>query len=1120
MSFDNHDLSTESKAVGGADAPVEHSIDNKALVANDWNDAELHGAPCPEWDALMETVVHITPGTQFSEYPDKKKSTKENKWFGAPITWEDYIEGDEGQKSAFAANRRAAWGASRHTASNTKEGSGAMMGNCQGFRRNQAVTSICALVLDVDSGQYDFDAALEIVEAFGKAAIISTSHSHLTEELLVPYDNVVDHSGCEGKPDLSQVKAYMRDKLGYADEVVDSVEIAEMPAITPKGWKIRLDVAPIPKLRIIFPLAEGDVELVDLANKQVEAQNVVKTKILGVSKLLGIPTDPATVDVARFYFAARHKPGSEYRTVVFQAPPISFHDIPVENTGNSGKKSKKAVNQAIPSTNDFKPGPVYLKCGFNLIAWNRDHGNAFKVVELLDLLKWEVRTGSVSLQTVEILCPNDALHSNAGDPNDTACFARNPMGQEGFHLSCRHGHCQPLPKLEMLSLLEEQIELPEGYERLAELMCEGEFYHDGEDRAPDEYRDGNGPSKPRITAVTDADATPESIRAACQSMLNKAKLSKKFSAKSGKIGKYKPKEDGKGEWVTICDPFEVVGRTYSESGDGQGLIIRFAADRDGAPIYEETVSKELLANDPRKVIAQLVDRGLWIMASADARSAVPELLSSIRDVPDIVTVTQPGWHGDVFISPSGDFFSDANGEYRLAPKLLLKHPAQAGSLEGWLKSTSAALECQNSDLLSIGLFSGFAGCLVNLLNVPVSPILNFAGTTTRGKTTAQRLGASVWANPIKGGLLTKFNASDNAIENIAVQASGTVLALDEGGQAARDSAQFQATVFKLAEGSGKTRMSPSGEARDIKSWTTCFTISEEVGFGDKVKREDANAAAGAVARCWEISFSDTKDLNLETTKMIDNVAENFGWAGPIFVRHIIEEGYHKCPDQLNKRIEDASKALLAGFNDLQPQHRRLAASAAFLQVAGEIAQEAGLVPVEFDVHGAVKRVLTISLESMSGAMNPKVTALNKLREGILRRIGVDVIAIDDAEAGSYRAVSAYFGYKSADGSLDTKQGSRGGHQQPPMDRIYCVPVDEMLKISGGMMRSSHLASELKSLGFLVPQSNNNNQWNTIPGIGKIKHYRVSGAFFHSEEDSKAADAASDGSGADLGMAAE
>ena len=116
-------------------------------------------------------------------------------------------------------------------------------------------------------------------------------------------------------------------------------------------------------------------------------------------------------------------------------------------------------------------------------------------------------------------------------------------------------------------------------------------------------------------------------------------------------------------------------------------------------------------------------------------------------------------------------------------------------------------------------------------------------------------------------------------------------------------------------------------------------------------------------------------------------------------------------------------------------------------------------------------------------------------------------AVSDAESGGFREISAYYGYKSADGSFDIKSGVRDGLPQTPADRIYCIPVDEMLKVSGGMTKAPVLASELKKQGYLIAQSKNNNQWEVIPGIGGIKHYRISGEFFHTEDETDAADAA-------------
>lgn len=60
----------------------------------------------------------------------------------------------------------------------------------------------------------------------------------------------------------------------------------------------------------------------------------------------------------------------------------------------------------------------------------------------------------------------------------------------------------------------------------------------------------------------------------------------------------------------------------------------------------------------------------------------------------------------------------------------LKNAGKSGDLDGWLRATTAALECANGDFLCMGLLSGFAGALVNLMQEPTFVLLNFAGTTS------------------------------------------------------------------------------------------------------------------------------------------------------------------------------------------------------------------------------------------------------------------------------------------------------------------------------------------------------------------------------------------------------
>ena len=165
----------------------------------------------------------------------------------------------------------------------------------------------------------------------------------------------------------------------------------------------------------------------------------------------------------------------------------------------------------------------------------------------------------------------------------------------------------------------------------------------------------------------------------------------------------------------------------------------------------------------------------------------------------------------------------------------LKKKQESGTLDGWKKAANAALKCPNKHL-ALGIFAGLAGTLVQLAALETR-ILNFSGESSRGKSTAQRLAASVWGSPSAGDLLFHtLRGTDNAIESLAAAANGASLHLDEGKN--MDSAIQQKLVFMLAGGKSKARSGINGSLRPSKTWQTFVTFSEEIGFAQKM------AAAG------------------------------------------------------------------------------------------------------------------------------------------------------------------------------------------------------------------------------------------------------------------------------------
>ncbi|KQI71063.1 hypothetical protein AN191_15300 [Loktanella sp. 5RATIMAR09] len=589
---------------------------------------------------------------------------------------------------------------------------------------------------------------------------------------------------------------------------------------------------------------------------------------------------------------------------------------------------------------------------------------------------------------------------------------------------------------------------------------------------------------------TQSNATPESIAQACSSKLVRLKGPLKFTFKNGMVHLKKFQGD-KTVLMPVCDPFEVVARTYDPEGQGAGLVVRFSADRIGKPVIELTVKRSDLLSRPKHVVAMLSDHGLWVSGSKDGAQVLAELLSMFRPNEDVITAGRAGWYGKTFVSPTYEVLGDQADQYRLLEGAGYEDPGKAGDLEGWKHATTAALTCENGDFLCIGLLSGFTGILVDLLDEQTSPILNFAGTTSRGKTTAQRLGASVFGNPMRGAALKQFNVTINAIEAIAERATGSLLAIDEGAQSGMDGKAYQKAIFDLAGSSGKRRLTAAATERKARRWSTCITISEEIGFADKVKCDGRNAAAGAVARCWEISVEDAAILDGETLAKIEGIKQNYGHAAPIFIQHLIDDGYAADPDLIRARVS-AAQTNLSQKTDA-PQVRRVAGAAALVLVAGELAQEAGLIVEDYEVSGAVGRILQRSKILMAQDMDPLDTALSNLRESVIRRNGVDVVELHYEADHQNREVVAFYGYP--DGESFTSVDRDRSHYE----RVYFIPADQMFKLGGGNVTASAMAKALKKEGFLVDAPGNNNQWSSVPEIGQIKNYRVSGAFFHESE---------------------
>jgi putative DNA primase/helicase len=142
-----------------------------------------------------------------------------------------------------------------------------------------------------------------------------------------------------------------------------------------------------------------------------------------------------------------------------------------------------------------------------------------------------------------------------------------------------------------------------------------------------------------------------------------------------------------------------------------------------------------------------------------------------------------------------------------------------GKFEDWKKLV--AEPCKDNSYLILALSCGFAGPLLEPLNIPGLG-LHYFGDSTTGKSTSLAGAASVWG-PDK--FMISWRTTINGLESQAVSRSSTLIPIDESHQV--DPRVLDAAVYMLLNSGTKSRMNKDTSPRDIEHWRTCVLSSGE-----------------------------------------------------------------------------------------------------------------------------------------------------------------------------------------------------------------------------------------------------------------------------------------------------
>ncbi|MNR87057.1 hypothetical protein D3C72_179180 [compost metagenome] len=491
---------------------------------------------------------------------------------------------------------------------------------------------------------------------------------------------------------------------------------------------------------------------------------------------------------------------------------------------------------------------------------------------------------------------------------------------------------------------------------------------------------------------------------------------------------------GNGNWEQVCSPLEVVGISRNENGNARGRMVRLIDD-DGRS-KELAIQMQYFAGNPAEVLAPLLDRGLVIMPGKN-RDVISYILRA-KPTARMLCVDRIGWHGDVFVLPDATIGQVDGERVILQTDPNLQHTmGQAGTLKEWQDEVGS--KAAGNSRLGLAISSAFAAPLLGILDEDGGGF-HFRGTSSTGKTTALRVGGSVWGGG-RRGYVRGWRATSNGLEGVAALHNHSLLCLDELGQG--NPREAGEAVYMLGNGQGKQRANKSGSARLSVAWSLLFLSTgekrladlmalagQEIKAGQEIRMADIPADAGAGFGLYEdLHGAESGDafarqLNEATTRY-------YGTPIRAYLAWLVdnrETATNVVKDVRSRFVEAHVSGKVSG------EVSRVAGRFGLVAAGGELARIAGVVPwAEGEAERAASICFNAWLSQRPGdGASDVVQAIGKIRDFVARNLG------------RFQYISSEASVPNCAGYRDEKDGVMSFYFIPSTLREVCGSVDHKL----------------------------------------------------------------------------
>ena len=274
-------------------------------------------------------------------------------------------------------------------------------------------------------------------------------------------------------------------------------------------------------------------------------------------------------------------------------------------------------------------------------------------------------------------------------------------------------------------------------------------------------------------------------------------------------------------------------------------------------------------------ITALADLGCTV-TSENAKQVVRFLSALEADNIDIITRTDStstyGWQpGNRFIPGVGsDIFIDIDP----SQKGMASAYCQIGSMEGWLATMRPHREKYKFRFI---LAAAFAAPLLRIIRQRIFFVYNWGGSRS-GKTAALKAALSAWGDSDR--LMMNFNATQVGLERTASFFSDLPMGIDERQLAGNNQQGIEKTIYMIASGIGKLRGAKTGGIQTVHTWRTIALATGEEPLSTSTSQTGVNT------RVLEI-YCGPFENEAEAAQMYQDVAADFGHAGPEFIKYLI-----------------------------------------------------------------------------------------------------------------------------------------------------------------------------------------------------------------------------------------